>query len=506
VAVGSLLAVWGIVDVVPLAAVLGPPLALVSMLPLLRPVVGRRIATAVASVGTLVWCSGVFTFLTRITDRSQVPVFVVQGIVMVAAAVGLATALDRIWKAVLEALTRTGTGLAGRLGLAYPLDRLFRTSMLLAMYALIVFTLTFLAVYAKIFGDQADSLTRQVAAGAQLQADSNPSDPVSAAELGRTPGVDGVATLWRSAPRFSASFHPEAATWPVTGFDADLLRGGTPALSERAPEYATDRSVFEALLRHPNFIVVDEQFLEGIRPSTAMDRKVVVGDVVTGTDPTTGRTESFRVVGLVDRDVNETGAWASRASLQRLVGSAAVPSRSYLRVADDEDPAVVASRLSSDLVDRGVEVRTFRSLVDDQIGIEIGFFRLIQSYLAIGLVVGIAGLAVVMVRAARERRRQIGMLRAIGFPSDTVRHAFLVEASFISLQGIATGVGLGLLVSYQMLSRTASLGGDPLPFAVPWTTIAALAVIPFAASLAVALIPASQAVSLNPAEVLRLPD
>ena len=98
------------------------------------------------------------------------------------------------------------------------------------------------------------------------------------------------------------------------------------------------------------------------------------------------------------------------------------------------------------------------------------------------------------------------MLRTIGFSADTVRRAFLVEASFIALQGIATGVGLGLLVSYQMLSRTAALGGDPLPYSVPWATVGALAVIPFAASLAVALIPASQAAALNPAEVLRLPD
>ena len=44
-------------------------------------------------------------------------------------------------------------------------------------------------------------------------------------------------------------------------------------------------------------------------------------------------------------------------------------------------------------------------------------FQLFQGYLAMGLIVGIAGTAVVMVRAVRERRRQIGTLRAIGFGS-----------------------------------------------------------------------------------------
>ena len=42
-------------------------------------------------------------------------------------------------------------------------------------------------------------------------------------------------------------------------------------------------------------------------------------------------------------------------------------------------------------------------------------FQLFQGYLALGLIVGIAGTAVVMVRAVRERRSQIGTLRALGF-------------------------------------------------------------------------------------------
>ncbi len=506
VALGGALAVWGVVAIVPLAAVLGPPLALVCALPLLRPLVGRRVATAVASVGTLVWCVGVFTFLTRITDHSGVPVFVVQGIVMVAAAVGLATALDRVWAVALEVLTRSGKGLAGRLGLAYPLHRLFRTSMLLGMYALIVFTLTFLAVYAHIFGGQAGTFTQQVAAGYDLQADTNPSSPVAATSLSADPQVRSVATLWRSVPHFTATFHRSASQWPLTGFDAGLLRRGTPALSSRDPAFASDRAVFEAMLHDPGLVVVDETFLAGAGPHTTADRQVALGDVVTARNPTSGRTALMRVVGLVDHDVNQTGAWASGRTVRALMGSAAVPSRFYLSLTPGADPATVSARLEAAQVTHGLDTATFRSLVDDRIGTEIGFFRLMQSYLSIGLVVGIAGMAVVMVRAARERRRQVGMLRTIGFSAHTVRRAFLVEASFIALQGIATGVGLGLLVSYQMLSRSAALGGNPLPYSVPWATVGALAVIPFAASLAVALIPASQAAALNPAEVLRLPD
>ena len=506
VLLGAGLAIYGVVAVVPLAAVVGPPIAFVGAFPLLRPILGRRLTTGTLSVATLVWCIGIFTFLTRITDKAGVPIFVVQGVIMVAAAVGLSTALDRLWTVMLEGLTRTGRGLAGRLGLAYPLDRLFRTSMLLAMYALIIFTLTFLSVYGRIFGDQAATFTSQASAGADLMVDTNQANPVSAATLAKAPGVASVATLVQSAPEFTAPFQHVATQWSLTGFDADLLRSGTPALSQRAAGYASDRAVFEAMLGNPSLLVVDEQFLSITNTKTPDGALVTLGDEVTAINPSSGARRRLKVVGLMDRDIPGVGAYASSGLVRSLMGSSAVPGRFFVRVDTGLDSSRVANQLNVDFSANGVDARTFRSLVNSRISVELGFFKLMQSYMTIGLVVGIFGLAVVMVRAARERRHQVGMLRTIGFSADVVRHAFLVEAAFIALQGIATGVGLGLLVSYQMLSHSAALGGDPLPYAVPWMTILMLAVIPFAASLAVALIPASQAASLNPAEVIRLTD
>ena len=59
-------------------------------------------------------------------------------------------------------------------------------------------------------------------------------------------------------------------------------------------------------------------------------------------------------------------------------------------------------------------------------------FQLFQGYLAMGLIVGIAGTAVVMVRAVRERRRQIGTLRALGFGSRSVGRSFAIETGFVA--------------------------------------------------------------------------
>lgn len=506
VAVGAALSLWGLVAIIPLAAVLGPPIGLCSAIPLLQPVLGRRVTTAVVSAGTLVWCVGVFTFVPRITDHTGIPVFVVQGVVMVAAAVGLATALDRAWLVGTGLVTRTGRGLAIRLGLAYPLEKVFRTGMLVGMYALILFTLTFVAVYGQISENQESTLTRQIAAGADLLVDAGPSNPPTAAQVAAVPGVAGVQTVWRAAPQFTTATDPHPSTWPVSGFTASMADWGVPHLTERAPGYRSDRAVFAALVNDPHLIVVDERFGADRDVPASGQGPVEVGATIRARDPSTGGSEAFRVVGVMTTDVTRTGSWMSQDALLGLAGTSAVADRFSVRVDRGVDPETVAHRLQNDLVTHGVEADTYAAKVAESMSVELGFLRLMQRYMSIGLVVGIAGLAVVMVRAARARRRQVGILRVIGFPGDTVRGAFLVEATFIAGQGIATGVGLGLLVSYQMLSRSAALGGDVLPYAVPWPTIGLLAVVPFIASLAVALIPAAQAAAVEPAQVLRLAD
>ena len=135
-----------------------------------------------------------------------------------------------------------------------------------------------------------------------------------------------------------------------------------------------------------------------------------------------------------------------------------------------------------------------------------GFFLLMQGFLSLGLVIGIAGLGVVMVRAVRERRRQIGMLRAMGFPARVVRRAFLFEAAFIAVQGILIGLVLGLIVSWSLLSSSEAFGDQPLPFSVPWTGLAVVLVVPLVASLVAAFAPAAQAAKIKPAVALRIAD
>ena len=134
------------------------------------------------------------------------------------------------------------------------------------------------------------------------------------------------------------------------------------------------------------------------------------------------------------------------------------------------------------------------------------FFRLMQGFLALGLLVGIAGLGVVMVRAVRERRRTIGVLRALGFQAGTVQRAFLTESSFVALEGILLGSALGLVTTYLLFQNDPSFDNASTGFPIPWVSIAVLAAATALASLAATAWPARKAARIRPAVALRVAD
>ncbi|HUF32104.1 MAG TPA: FtsX-like permease family protein [Acidimicrobiales bacterium] len=489
-------------------ALAGPAIALFSSVPLLARLLPRRVATTVPCAAALVWAMAAFVLLPDVFRGAEIPLFVLQGIILVAAAVAIVTTNADISARLADVLAASGRGLAARLGLAYPLAKRFRTALLLGMFALVVFTLTFLSVVSSIFEQQGPTFAEEARAGYDLLIDSNPANPVGEEQLLAQPGVVGQAPIVRTSTEFSTNRMPEGERreFVIGGFDERLLDRGAPTLSARDPEVgATDEEVFAALLADPSLLVVSEFFLQqgGGGPPESLVR---IGDVVTMFDPASGGSTELTVVGTVGSDFHFNGALVRADALTDLFGPRAVTIRRYVAVTEGADAVEVADRLNASLLANGADARTFRQIVDRQLDEQAGFFRLFEGYLSLGLIIGIAGLGVVMVRAVRERRRQIGMLRAMGFSRRVVRAAFLFEAAFIAAQGILIGVALGLVASYSLLTQSSAFGDLQLSFAVPWGALAVIIVVPFLASLLAAAVPASKAAKTTPAVALRIAD
>jgi putative ABC transport system permease protein len=104
----------------------------------------------------------------------------------------------------------------------------------------------------------------------------------------------------------------------------------------------------------------------------------------------------------------------------------------------------------------------------------------------------------------RERRRQIGTLRAIGFGPRTVGRSFAIEAGFIAAEGTLLGVGLALLTLYNIVANTEAMGD--LVFSVAYLELGVLLLFTIAASLLATIGPALSATRIRPAVALRLTD
>ena len=130
------------------------------------------------------------------------------------------------------------------------------------------------------------------------------------------------------------------------------------------------------------------------------------------------------------------------------------------------------------------------------------FNKLFQGFSGLGLVVGIAAIGVLSVRAVVERRQSVGVLRAIGFRSSMIRAQFLIESSFITLIGILIGIFLGIMQSY-LIFREISKELEGATFSVPIGEVGFLIVITVVASILASVIPANEASKIYPAEALR---
>ena len=79
---------------------------------------------------------------------------------------------------------------------------------------------------------------------------------------------------------------------------------------------------------------------------------------------------------------------------------------------------------------------------------------------------------------------------------------FLLESVFVTILGCALGLGLGALISYNLINDIGD-SVEGLSFAVPWATVSVILAIAIVAALLTTFIPARQASRIYPSEALR---
>jgi len=131
------------------------------------------------------------------------------------------------------------------------------------------------------------------------------------------------------------------------------------------------------------------------------------------------------------------------------------------------------------------------------------FFSLDYMQLVVAVLVAMIGIVNTLVISVSERRREIGIVRAIGALRSQVRKMVLLEAVAISIIGVIVGSFAGVLDTLFM-TRTQSViaVGYTVPFYFPWVLILVTLPIVIAASLVAGWWPARNAVRMQVIEAI----
>ena len=200
--------------------------------------------------------------------------------------------------------------------------------------------------------------------------------------------------------------------------------------------------------------VVDLTFVSGsiqslalgsavVDDKTAASLKVTVGQQVAGTF-VNGRA-TLAVAGIY-RAAGAYSGWITNIPTLMSIGARELDTAVYVKNAPGADPASVRAELDRELAAfPSVTVLDQASLKDQINGQFDRVFGFIYALLALAVIVAFIGIVNTLALSVHERRREVGLLRAVGTSRPQVRRMVVLEAVLISVFGAALGVALGLV-------------------------------------------------------------
>jgi putative ABC transport system permease protein len=531
--IGTLMAFGGVSGNQATPFMLGVSIVIASLVPVGAALnINKRVSYTVAGVALVVWWLLPFEVVTALVgDLSMDFSIWVTG--------GLAIVVGATWALMYNADALLGAGMRvfGRIrsltpvlkmSMAYPLRSRFRTAVTLAMFTLVVFTLVTGSVIPGSFNAAVDdpetvgggfdvrAVTATSAAGGDMQAALTKAPGVRAADFDAVASESVVPVELRQEGVVPAGAYED---YLVRGLDDRFLEHTTFSFAAMARGYDTAEQVWHAVARQPGLAVVDSivaprrQNWNGgaVLPDFKLQGFFMedgVFDPVTVSlrDPQTGAVVPLTIIGVLsDATLYQFvgGVSVSQRALAPL-GERARPTVHFFSTAVGVDPEQAAADLERAFLASGMEAEAITETLDEVVGGSQTFIRLIQGFMALGLLVGVAALGVISARSVVERRQQLGVLRAIGFQREMVRRTLLLESSFVALTAIVAGTVLGLIMSYNVIADAAQQPSwENLAFTVPWVNLAVIFTAVYLAAMGATFLPAVRASRLYPAEALR---
>jgi len=173
------------------------------------------------------------------------------------------------------------------------------------------------------------------------------------------------------------------------------------------------------------------------------------------------------------------------------LGGTPTPGLVYMRAADGADrPALEAAvRRIASAADPAIEVQRRADLHERDLRQMAQAAAVYRTLSGLAAVVGLFGVVGTLVLSIVERRRELGLLRAVGMQRRQIRRMVRAEAVIVALVGAVLGLGLGVLFGWGG-ARVLAHSSAPSEFTLPVPVIALLAVLVAGAGVVAAVLPA----------------
>jgi putative ABC transport system permease protein len=460
-------------------------------------------------------------------DYSGAEAFILSGVFLVLAGVFIVMFNSDM---LLIALQKTiGRGKSTRAvlktAISYPMDDKFKTAMTLGMFALIIFTVTVIAMIASMQASQSDAMLREQSGGYDIIGLTNPrtpfdenltiddlNDELDKFEIVEFETISSALVKIIDYDRREGQISDYGPSGVLTDIEQYSLFGVTDSfledndysLKERDKRFKTDKEAWQALKDDSNsYCIVDGSRLENLMmfgPPPTEEGGVYAGSTITITDfMGQNRTRTLQVIGIMDQSLFFQCIMIKKEIVKNEYGG--VDDLVVVKLGPSENADTVAKEFEKSYLEFGLQTFDMKGIINDILSITNSMMYLMEGFLGIGLLVGIAGIGIISYRNVIERRQQIGMLRAIGFKKSMIIKSFIIETSFITILATLMGILLGIGIGWNIYKNGFEELGSS--FVIPWGNLLAIAIIAYVATLIFTFYPSIKASKIPPAEALR---
>ena len=174
----------------------------------------------------------------------------------------------------------------------------------------------------------------------------------------------------------------------------------------------------------------------------------------------------------------------------------------YIKASNEAVLEDVQARIAAISSDAGIgSLQSKEEFIDDQAAQVNQILGLIYGLLGLSIIIAVVGIIITLLLSVFERRREIGLLRAVGMTRSQVRSTVRWESVITSLLGAVTGVALGIVMGIVVVQALAD-DSDGFAFRLPVAGTIWIVVISFVLGVIAAIYPARRATKVNIVEAI----